>query len=224
MLLFVKYFKIMRDLPAKKEFFCVVLLALLLFPIYSFSQNTNKNVLIGYKIERGDTVYVDKIAPVYVFNRPDNWRKSRQWRDYYRTVYNFKKVYPYALKAKEIILNTDSTLASSNFSKRERNKYIKNYEKLLFKEFEKPLKNLSFSQGKLLLKLLDRELGRTSFYIIKDYRGGFAAGFWQGVAKLFGSDLKKPYDKFGNDKLIEELVLLYQQNSFDYLYYSMFSK
>lgn len=224
MLLFVKYFKIMRVLPAKKEFFGVVLLALLLFPIYSFSQNTNKNVLIGYKIERGDTVYVDKIAPVYVFNRPDNWRKSRQWRDYYRTVYNFKKVYPYALKAKEIILNTDSTLASSNFSKRERNKYIKNYEKLLFKEFEKPLKNLSFSQGKLLLKLLDRELGRTSFYVIKDYRGGFAAGFWQGVAKLFGSDLKKPYDKFGNDKLIEELVLLYQQNSFDYLYYSMFSK
>ena len=189
------------------------------------SVNTGeKGVVIGYKIENGDTLYVDKIAPLYVFNRPDNWKKSRQWREYYRTVYNFKKVYPYALKAKTIILDADSTLANARFSKREREKYLKAYEKRLFREFEKPLRGLTFSQGKLLLKLLDRELGRTSYSVIKNYRGGFAAGFWQGIAKLFGSDLKKPYDKFGEDKLVEELVILYQQNAFDYLYYSMFAK
>lgn len=194
-------------------------------PDSAFAQETppaRKEVLIGYKIEHGDTLYVDKISPVYVFNRPNNWKKSREWRTYYRTVYNFKKVYPYALKAKEIIQEADSILLHTKFSKREREKYLKTYEKRLFKEFEKPLKNLSINQGKLLLRLLDRELGQTSFYIIKNYRGGFAAGFWQGVAKLFGSDLKRPYDKFGEDKMIEELVLLYQQNAFDYLYYSMF--
>lgn len=225
----------MRQIGMKQLF--VALVVLLLWPVHSVAQtgtqtrsgaqpqnggSAPKGYLIGYKIENGDTLYVDKIAPVYVFNRPQNWRKSKQWRDYYRTVYNFKKVYPYALIAKTIIQNADSTLLYSNFTKKEREKYLKGYEKRLFREFEKPLKNLSFSQGKLLLRLLDRELGRTSYYVIKNYRGGFTAGFWQGVAKIFGSDLKKPYDKFGEDKLIEELVIMYQQNSFDYLYYSMF--
>lgn len=182
-----------------------------------------KGKLIGYVIqENGDTLFVDKVAPLYVFNRPDNWKKSKQWRDYYKTVYNFKKTYPYALLAKEITRDADSTLAHSNFTKKEREKYLRAYEKKLFREFEKPLKGMTISQGKLLLKLLDRELGQTSFYVIKNYRGGAAAGFWQGVAKLFGSDLKKPYDKFGEDKVVEELVQMYHDGVFDYLYYSMF--
>ncbi len=182
-------------------------------------------ITIGYKIEsNGDTLFVDRIKSLYVFNRPENWKKSKEWRKYSRTVYNFKKTYPYALKAKVIIKEADSTLANSNFNHRQREKYLREYEKRLFKEFEKPLRGLTFSQGRLLLKLLDRELGQTSFYIIKNYRGGAAAGFWQGIAKLFGSDLKKPYDRFGEDKVVEELVQLYHQGSFDYLYYSMFYK
>ncbi len=189
-----------------------------------YAQKPNA-ITIGYKIDsNGDTLYVDKLNSLYVFNRPENWKKSREWRQYYRTVYNFKKTYPYALKAKEIIKDADSTLANSNFTRRQREKYLREYEKRLFKEFEKPLKSLSFSQGRLLLKLLDRELGQTSFYVIKNYRGGIAAGFWQGIAKLFGSDLKKPYDRFGEDKVVEELVQLYHQGAFDYLYYSMFYK
>ncbi len=214
---------------------CFLRLSLLLPLLFFYSPATaqqniqqplsgEKGHLVGYKIEGGDTVYVDKIKPVYIFNRPDKRKKSRQWRDYYRTVYNFKKVYPYALLAKKIIREADSTITNTDFTARERDKYLKSYEKRLFKEFEKPLRNLSFSQGKLLLRLLDRELGQTSYYIIKNYRGGITAGFWQGIAKLFGSDLKRPYDKFGEDKIVEELVILYQQNSFDYLYYSMFGE
>ncbi len=181
--------------------------------------------LIGYIVQdNGDTLYADKIAPLYVFNRPDSWKKSKQWREYYKTVYNFKKTYPYALIAKEITRDADSTLAHSNFTKKQREKYLRAYEKKLFKEFEKPLRGMTISQGKLLLKLLDRELGQTSFYVIKNYRGGAAAGFWQGIAKLFGSDLKKPYDKFGEDKVVEELVRMYHDGVFDYLYYSMFLK
>lgn len=198
----------------------------------TLAQNNNKRlpkeningVLIGYKIENGDTLYVDKLKPAYAFNRPKNWKKSKQWRDYYRTVYNFKKVYPYALIAKRIVKEADSTLANTNLSRRGKEKYIKKYEKRLFYEFEKPLRNLSFSQGRLLLRLIDREVGKTSFYIIKGYKGGFTATFWQGIARLFGSDLKRPYDKFGEDKVVEELVKLYEEGSFDYLYYSMFSK
>lgn len=179
-------------------------------------------VPIGYEIVGGDTIYVDKISPLHVYNRPESWKKSREWRKFYRTVYNFAKVYPYALKAKEIMKDADSTLANSNFSKWEKEKYIKSYEKKLFREFEKPLRNLSINQGKLLLKLIDREAGLSSYYAIKNYKGGAAAGFWQGVAKLFGSDLKKKYDMFGEDKIVEELVRMYQSGNFWYLYYSMF--
>lgn len=202
-----------------------LLLVAVIWPLGDAYSQNKKGKIIGYVIQdNGDTLFADKIAPLYVFNRPDNWKKSRQWREYYKTVYNFKKTYPYALIAKEITRDADSTLAHSNFTKKEREKYLRQYEKRLFKEFEKPLRSLTLSQGKLLLKLLDRELGQTSFYVIKNYRGGAAAGFWQGVAKLFGSDLKKPYDKFGEDKVVEELVQMYHDGVFDYLYYSMFFK
>ncbi|MBR7157305.1 MAG: DUF4294 domain-containing protein [Bacteroidales bacterium] len=184
-----------------------------------------RGYVIGYIIDNnGDTLYVDKIRAAYVYNRPESWKKSKSWRQYYRMVYNFKKTYPYALKAKVIIQDADSTLKYSNFNAREREKYLKAYEKRLFKEFEKPLSNMSINQGKMLIKLIDREVGLSGFYLIKNYRGGLTAGFWQGIAKLFGSDLKKQYDKFGEDKLLEELVQMYHAGTFDYLYYSMFIK
>lgn len=198
------------------------LFILLLFFITPNLYSQNKGVMLGYKIENGDTLFVDNIAPVYLFNKDNKRRESRAWREYYRTIYNFKKVYPYALKAKVIIQEADSVLANSNFNKREREKYLKEYEKRLFKEFEKPLRSLSYSQGRLLLRLLDRELGLSAYYLIKNYRGGAAAGFWQGVSKLFSSDLKRRYDKFGADKPVEELVEMYHKGVFDYLYYSMF--
>jgi len=200
--------------------YCFFAFVALLSATYAYGQKPG--VAIGYEIHGGDTIYVDKISPLHVFNRPESWKKSREWRKFYRTVYNFAKVYPYALKAKEIMRDADSTLANSNFTRLEKEKYIKSYEKRLFKEFEKPLKSLSINQGKLLLKLIDREAGVSSYYAIKNYKGGAAAGFWQGVAKLFGSDLKKKYDMFGEDKIVEELVQMYRNGTFWYLYYSMF--
>ena len=197
-------------------------LLLLAFFCSHFMQGQEKRIFLGYTIENGDTVYVEKIKPVYVFDRPKSWQQSREWRKYYRTVYNFAKTYPYALKACEIMKDADSTIANSNFTKWEREKYIKAYEKRLFKEFEKPLKKLSINQGKMLLKLIDREAGMSSYQAIRNYKGGAAAGFWQGVAKLFGSDLKKKYDKEGEDRMLEDLVQMYHEGSFWYLYYSMF--
>ena len=200
--------------------YCVLpLLAMLLCNI---SHGQKPGYAIGYEIVDGDTLYVDKIRPAYIYNRPDRVRESKEWRKFYRTVHNFAKVYPYALKAKEIMQDADSTIARSNFTPKERDKYIKEYEKRLFREFEKPLRNLTITQGKLLLKLMDREMGISSFYVIRNYKGGAAAGFWQGVAKLFGSDLKKQYDRFGEDKLIEELREMYHDGRFWFLYHSIF--
>ncbi len=190
--------------------------------VLGFSQTEyyqNGSYVVGWDISGGDTIYIMKT--IYVF--PKIHPKTRSWREYYKLVYNFKKTYPYALLAKDKINEADSVLSSRHFSKREQEKYIKSFEIRLFKEFEKPLRNMSFSQGRLLMKLIDREVGQSSYYIIKDYRGSFTALFWQGIARIFGANLKKPYDKFGEDRITEELVQMYYNGSFDYLYYSLFS-
>ncbi len=206
---------------AKKHLkYCILYLLCLLW--CNIAQGQKPGYAIGYEIVGGDTLYVDKITPAYVYNRPERAKNTKEWRKFYRTVYNFAKVYPYALKAKEIMQDADSTIANSNFTSKERDKYIRDYEKRLFREFEKPLRNLTITQGKLLLKLMDREMGISSFYVIKNYKGGAAAGFWQGVAKLFGSDLKKQYDRFGEDKIIEELRQMYYDGRFWFLYQSIF--
>lgn len=175
-----------------------------------------------YTVESGDTVYTDYINTLYVFDRPEKRKKDKNWRKYYKTVYNFEKVYKYALMAKSLINEANNAIATGNMKPREKEKYLKNFEKELFKKFEDPLRGLTFSQGRLLLRLIEREIGLSSYYIIKNYRGGMAAGFWQGIAKIFGSNLRKPYDKFGEDKLIEELVLMYHNGSFHYLYASIY--
>lgn len=187
-----------------------------------FSQD--KGNLMEMRIENGDTIYLDQLPPAYINPKPPRGKAGKKWRDYYKTVYNFQKTYPYALIAKDKIVEVETKLAQNNLSNKQKEKYIKDFEKELFNEFEKPLRNLTFTQGRMLLRLIDRELGLTSFYIIKNYRGGVTAGFWQGVAKLFGADLKKPYDKFGEDKELEELIEIYEQGYFPYLYTSIFGK
>ena len=72
------------------------------------------------------------------------------------------------------------------------------------------------------MKLVDREVGKSSYNIIKGYKSGMAAGFWQGIAKLFGSDLKKPYDPEGEDALTEELVHMWEAGDFQAFYFSLF--
>lgn len=194
-----------------------------------FAQNienkdkSKEGEIMEYIVEDGDTIYFSTLPPAYGYNIPKS-RKGKEWRTYYKTVHNFAKAYPYALMAKELIIEAENHINQNNLSKKEREKYVKQFEKELFDKFEKPLRNLTFTQGRMLLRLIDREAGLTSYYIIKNYKGGVNAGFWQGVAKLFGADLKKPYDKFGEDKLLEELVEIYQSGNFDTLYIMIFGK
>jgi hypothetical protein len=172
-------------------------------------------------VENGDTLYQLSLPPVYVFAFPKVKEGSKDWKEYRRLVYNFRKVYPYALMAKRKTDEMDEALLRISSTK-EREVMIKKYEKELFSEFEQPIRKLTFSQGKLLLKLVDREVGQTSYYVIKDLKGGFTAFFWQGIARFFGANLKKPYDKYGEDRKVEELVKMYQDGSFDWLYLQLF--
>lgn len=179
--------------------------------------------LMKYIIEEGDTIYIDEIKAARVWERLPR-QKGRSWRKYYRLVHNFSKTYPYALVARKLVMEADSTIAADNLKRLKKDKYVDQVQKELFEVFEGQMRNLTVSQGALLMKLIDREVGKSSFNIIKDYKNSMAAGFWQGVAKMFGTDLKKPYDPEGEDFLTEELVQIWEDGEFEPFYWSIFWK
>lgn len=196
---------------------------LLLFLFCSKAAAQIHSEILHYKVINGDTLFVERITPSRCYSRLPR-QKGKEWRKYYRLVHNFAKTYPYALASKKIMISVDSTLIADGLKRGKRDKYITQVQKELFAVFEVPLRNMTVSQGALLMKLINREIGKTSFRIIKDYKNGIAAGFWQGIAKLFGSDLKKPYDPAGADKNTEELVKLWEAGEFDLLYFAIFMK
>ena len=175
---------------------------------------------MGYRVEQGDTVYYDTINPIWVF--PKGRGGSKELRQYYKLVYNFNKVYPYAIIAKDLLIEADDYMAQNHLKRRQREKYINSVQKQLFNAYEQPMRHMTFSQGRLLVKLIDREIGKTPYKIIKQYKNGIMAGFWQGIAKIFKNDLKKHYDPEGEDKMTEYLVERWQRGEFDALYYSIF--
>lgn len=170
--------------------------------------------------ERGDTVFVDSVEPAFVF--PKGTRLPKNWRKYYRLVYNFAKVYPYVPVISAVIAQTDSTIAAEQMTRREKSAYISGIQKDILKDFAPAVRHMTTSQGKLLVRLVDREIGKTSYDIVKDYKNGFTAGFWQGVARLFGQNLKSHYDPEGADKQTEELVQLWERGEFEELYRSIY--
>ena len=171
--------------------------------------------------ERGDTVFMDSIDPAWCFPKGRKMKKN-DWRRKHKLVYNFNKVYPYALAGRKMMAQVDSTIAADVTKKSERRAYIKDVQRELFKTFEKDIRHMTFSQGGVLLKLVDRECGMSAYEIIKTYRNGFVAGFWQGVAWLFGASLKKKYDPTGADKDLETLVGIWDSGQWDSFYYAIF--
>ncbi|HON18074.1 MAG TPA: DUF4294 domain-containing protein, partial [Salinivirgaceae bacterium] len=115
------------------------------------------------------------------------------------------KVYPYARLAVEILDELKDTLATME-KDQARRKFLNAYEKALFSQYKADLTRLKVSEGRILLKLIDRETGRTSYELVEEYRGKFSAYFWQGIARFFGENLKVKYDPLGEDRLIEEIV------------------
>jgi len=93
-------------------------------------------------------------------------------------------------------------------SDKQRKDYVKQVEKELMAEFEDDLRNLTITQGHLLIKLIDRETGNTSYDLLKEFRGSLSAIFWQAIARLFGYNLKSTFDKEVEDKLIDQILVL----------------
>lgn len=135
-----------------------------------------------------------------------NSARKRDFRKYEKLIYNIKKVYPYAIVVRERLNQVNEEMKAID-SERERKAYLKEVEKDVFAKYEDEIAHLTISQGKILIKLIDRETQNTSYDLIKEYRGRISAAFWQGIARLFGTNLKAEYDRFGDDAAIEMILL-----------------
>ncbi|HOF20215.1 MAG TPA: DUF4294 domain-containing protein [Bacteroidales bacterium] len=172
--------------------------------------SAREEIHVLQKVERNGLVLPEvEIKEVTIIGRRQesyNPRKIRaQERQYDRLVYNLKKTYPYAVITREKLSEVNTRLEQISDEK-ERKKFLKDFEKELFAEFEADVRNMTITQGRLLIKLIDRETQNTSYELIRQYRGFLSAVFWQGIARIFGSNLKAEYDPFGEDALIELIV------------------
>jgi hypothetical protein len=168
------------------------------FGTAAFAQTQPTTVYNGDTINYYSLPIVDIYANVHN-NAPDDLKKYLKLR---RDVI---KAYPYAkLAAAELKFINDSVAKMQR--NREQKRFIKEREKILKDKFEKDLKNLTVTQGKILIKLIDRETGETSYKLVKELRGSLTAFSWQVVGKFFGITLKSHYDPDGEDKAIEQIV------------------
>jgi hypothetical protein len=155
-------------------------------------------------IEGNDTVIHVKVGDVWVF--PERkFTSKRQQQRYSKYVEKVKKVYPLAVEAR-ILLQKYEPVYYSLDNQRDRRKLMKNLEKELLDKHKEELKKWSISDGKILLKLINRETDRTAYSIIQDFRGEFSAVFWQGIARLFKNNLKDGYNPKEEDQMLEEIV------------------
>lgn len=159
----------------------------------------------------GDTIPVIYFGDVFIWGDKSsrNSAESKQWE---RLVRNVKKAYPYA-KLAGIKYNEYNQKMSSVKSEKVRKEMMKQAEDELEAQFGNELKDLTITQGKILLKLIDRQTSNCSYNIVKDFRGRFRAFFYQSFARLFGYDLKVKYDPLGADADIERIVLLIENGS-----------
>jgi hypothetical protein len=161
--------------------------------------------LVQALIEEGDTLIHVPLKAV-IIRPPFKFKSRRQQRRYSRLVLYVKKVYPYSQIVSEQLKDINQELEKYD-TKKEKSFYLKQKEKALKKEFEGKLRKLTFTQGRILIKLIDRETGHTTYEIVKELKGSLSAFFWQSVARIFGSNLKMEYDAKGDDRMIEDIVI-----------------
>lgn len=159
------------------------------------------------KVENGDTIILDYLMPVHITEYWSPRKKRKYRRKYLKLIRDVKKAYPYAKLAGQKLREYDEELRALK-TNREKRKFLDKVEDELRDEYEGDLKGLTITQGIILIKLVDRETGDTSYELVKQFRGSFSAFFWQSVARIFGHNLKLKYDPMGADWQIEEVVKL----------------
>ena len=167
---------------------------------------TIKGYLVPACIYEGDTIASLRMPTLYVF-KPLTFKNKKKQEEYYRLVRNVKKTLPIAKEVNRAIIETYEYLQTLPDEKA-REKHLNLVEKGVKEQYTPRLKKLTFSQGKLLIKLIDRESNSSSYELVKAFLGPFKAGFYQAFAAIFGASLKKEYHPEDEDALIERVVLM----------------
>ena len=184
-------------------FFVVAILATTSQRTYA-QTGVNDTIVSFAVIYNGDTIEAKTLQTLPLYSRLTEKQRSdlAKWTRLRNAVY---VTYPYARRAGAVMNDINTHLVNES-NKAARKAYIQTREKELKKEFTDPLTNLSIYQGKVLMKLINRQTGNNCYEIIKEYKGGFTARFYQTVAFFFSTNLKQPYDKSGEDAEMEKIV------------------
>lgn len=199
----------MRNFAAMKRI--VILLTGFLAPLTVVAQNDLGDptfvptVKVGKTLVDGDSIQYMEMSNVYVY--PElTFKSKRQQQAYMRLVKNVKKVLPLAKQVRQIIIETAEF--TETLPPEERKEHLKRVEQAVVREYKPQMKKLTYSQGKLLIKLVDRECHSTAYEAMQAFIGPVRSGMWQAFAWMFGASLKKGYDAEGTDKLTERVVLM----------------
>ncbi len=156
----------------------------------------------------GDTIAVIELKPIYCFTKK-HFRNKKHEKHYNRMVYDVKKTLPIAKDARRLM--TQAYIDMNNMTETEQKAYFKQLEKDLFAQYKPRLKRLNYRQGKLLVRLVDRECDKQTYYIIREFLGKRRAFFWNMFGKLFGVSLKAQWDPEGKDRELEDVCIQVEQ-------------
>jgi hypothetical protein len=187
----------------------ILLLFMMTLPV--LSQETGAPVLmptvkVGKVLVDGDSIQYMEMSNVYVYPEP-TFKNKRQQQAYTRLVKNVKRVLPIAKQVRQILIET-AEFTETLPTQKERDAHLRKVEADIVKEYKPQMKKLTFSQGKLLIKLVDRECHSTAYEAMQAFIGPVRSGMWQAFAWMFGASLKKGYDPEGVDRLTERVVLM----------------
>lgn len=150
----------------------------------------------------GDTTYTIQLSNIVAYRSIGSIKRER------RLIRRVKKVYPYAVEAGRLLEELNDTLVVVT-SEKERDRITKALEDQIVETYTPVLENMTFSEGKILIRLIERETGYTAFELVQEFRGKFSAKFWNMIARIFSANLKQSYNPTqGEDKLIEQIIIL----------------
>ena len=197
-----------------KKVLIFLLAVLMAMPLRSFAgtdDDRQKRIIYALgEVYKGDTIPSFKLMEVNIYGIK-NFKKKRQQKKYDKLIRDVVKTYPYSKEIKGILVETYLYLQTLPDDET-REKHMEEVEKGVWDQYFPIMKKLTLSQGKMLIKLIDRECNQTSYELINAFIGKFKAGFYQTFAALFGASLKKEYDPDGADADIEEIIYLIEND------------
>lgn len=192
--------------------YCIIVFILCCLDVNAQKEIKMNTLPEGYYkayVDGRDTVAIVNLRDVYVFPK-EKFKNKRDEAKYNKLVRDVKRTLPYAKMVYETLIETYEYMETLPTEKAQQ-AHLKRMEKELFAQYKPELKKLSFSQGKLLIKLIDRECNQSSYNLLKAYLGTFRAGFWNIFAGMFGASLKSEYDPKGKDAMTERVVILVER-------------